>query len=329
MRRLILGVMIALYVGFGLLGLTFLAPNTFVGADHATYQRAADALWQQGNPYIGSIGLGYNYQYRYPPLLAEIWPLVGSVPVWWALLGLGTALTFYFWYTDAGWLGLLPIIMLAGAWGQTLINGNVQPIMMALLVLVPRYQRVGPVALAAATMFKLHPALGVVWYAGRRDWRGLAWYGAAVAVFLIIQAPWLGQFVTYYLTNPDASPTAYEGWGIRLFGDVPWLIVTAILAVLSYRYANSRLGWLTNLVFQLEALPRLLPTNLALLLSAPLKSRSSARSASADLQTGRTPAPAAFRKALSWGRADRNGPGSSSQASPPSGPAPTRGQESA
>ena len=275
-RRVILGVMIALYVGFGLLGLTFLAPNTFVGADHATYQRAADALWQQGNPYVGSVGLGYNYQYRYPPFLAEIWPIVGSVPVWWTLLGLGTALTFYFWYTDAGWLGLLPIIMLSGAWGQTLINGNVQPIMMALLVLVPRYERVGAVALAAATMFKLHPALGVVWYAGRRDWRGLAWYSGAVVVFLIIQAPWLGQFVTYYLTNPEASPTAYEGWGIRLFGDVPWLIVTAILAVLSYRYANSRLGWLTNLVFQLEALPRLLPTNLALLLCAPLKSRKDA-----------------------------------------------------
>ena len=136
--RIVWAVMVALYVGFGLLGLIFLAPNTFPGADHATYGRAADALWQHGDPYLGSVGLGYNFQYRYPPLLAELWPVLGWPPLWWLLLGLGTAVTFYFWYTDAGWLGLLPIIMLAGAWGQPLVNGNVQPIMMAFLVLVPR-----------------------------------------------------------------------------------------------------------------------------------------------------------------------------------------------
>jgi len=279
-RRLIWIVMVTLYVAFGFVGVIFLAPNTFPGADHATYQRASDALWQQGNPYLGSVGLGYNFQYRYPPLLAELWPVLGWPPLWWALLGLGTALTFYFWFTDAGWLGLLPIIMLAGPWGQPLVNGNVQPIMMAMLVVVPRFQRTGAVALAAATMLKLHPALGVVWFAGRRDWRGLVWYAGAVVVFLAVQAPWLSQFVSYYLTNPDASPTAYEGWGIRLFGDIPWLVVTAILAFLSYRYASGRLGWLTNLIFQLEALPRLLPTNLALLLSAPLRSRKAATKSS-------------------------------------------------
>ena len=272
-RRLIWIAMVTLYVGFGVLGLTFLAPNTFPGADHATYQRAADALWNQGNPYLGSVGLGYNYQFRYPPLLAELWPVIGWAPIWWFLLAAGTAVTFYFWYVDAGWLGLLPIIMLAGAWGQPLVNGNVQPILMGLLVIVPRFERIGPVALALGTMTKLHPVLGVVWYAGRRDWRGLAWYAGAMAALVAIQLPWMGQFIDYYLNDPNSSPVAYEGWGIRLFGDVPWIVVTAILALLSFRYARARLGWLVNLIFQLEALPRLLPTNLALLLSSPLKSR--------------------------------------------------------
>jgi Glycosyltransferase family 87 len=272
-RRLILIVMVVLYMAFGLLGVIFLAPNTFVGADHATYQRASDALWQHGDPYFGSLGYGYNFQYRYPPLLAMVWPILGWAPLWWALLGLSTAYVFYLWYRDAGWFGLLPIFMLAGAWGQPLINGNAQPILMALLAMVPYYRRAGAVALALGTMLKLHPVLGVVWYAGRRDWRALGWYAGAMAILTLIQAPWLGQFIRYYTTNPDSSPTAYEGFGLRLFGTVPWLVVTAILAIVAYWSANGRLGWFANLVFQLVALPRLIPTNLALLLSSPFRSR--------------------------------------------------------
>jgi hypothetical protein len=263
------------YVFFGLLGIMVLAPNTFVGADWATYGRAADDLWLRGDPYLNA-NVSYNFQFRYPPFLAVIWPVVGWLPVWWALLIAGTALTFYFWYRDAGWLGILPIVMLAGAWGQPLINGNVQPILIALLILVPRFTRVGAVGLAAATMLKLHPALGIVWYVGRRDWRGLRWFAGACAVLLLVQLPWADDFVRYYLNNPDSSPTLHEGWGLRLFGDAVWLGVSAVVGVLALWFAPSRFGWLVNIVFQLAAVPRLVPTYLALLLAAPLRARKDA-----------------------------------------------------
>lgn len=272
-RRILWAVMIGLYGLIGLVGILVLAPNTFVGADLAVFQQAGDDLLTHGNPYASNATAHYNFQYRYPPLLAMLIPVLGWPPLWYALLIGSTAAVFYFWYRDAGWFSLLPIVMLAGPWGQVLLNGNVQPILMLLLALVPRFARAGAVSLAAATMLKLHPALGTVWYIGRRDWRGLAWYAGAIGALLLIQAPWMGLFLDYYQTDSDASITLYRGWGLRLAGDVAWIIGAAITGILAWRFAPTRYGWMLNIVFQLAALPRLLPTNLALLLSAPLPSR--------------------------------------------------------
>ncbi len=272
-NRLLWGALIVAYAGLGVLGILVLVPNTFVGADLAVFRQAGDDLLRHGNPYASNAAAHYNFQYRYPPLLAMLIPVLGWPPLWFALLVTSTAVVFYFWYREAGWFGLLPIIMLAGPWGQPLLNGNAQPILMLLLALVPRFHRLGAVALAVATMLKLHPVLGAVWYIGRRDWRGLGWYAGAMAVLLLVQAPWLPQFIDYYRSDSDASITLYRGWGLRLAGDLPWIIGTAVTGFLAWRFAATRYGWMLNLVFQLTALPRLLPTNLALLLAAPLPSR--------------------------------------------------------
>jgi hypothetical protein len=276
-RRILWTTMIVLYALIGLLGIAVLAPNTFVGADLAVFQQAGSDLFTVGDPYASNGTAQFNFQYRYPPLLAMVIPVLGWPPLWYALLFASTAAVFYFWYRDAGWFSLLPIVMLAGPWGQPLLNGNVQPILMLLLALVPRFRRVGAVSLAVATMLKLHPALGTLWYVGRRDWRGLAWYIGAIGVLLAVQAPWMGQFLEYYQTDSDASIILYRGWGLRIAGDAAWIIGSVITGVLAWRFAPSRYGWMLNLVFQLAALPRLLPTNLALLLSAPLPSRRTAR----------------------------------------------------
>jgi hypothetical protein len=291
-RHLVLAVMLVFYGLFGLLGVAVLAPNTFIGADLETFQRAGDSLWSQGDPYAANAGQGYNFQYRYPPLLAMLMPILGWPPLWYALMVGSTLLVFYYWWKDAGWFGLLPITMLGGTWAQPLLNGNVQPALMALLAVVPRYRRAGAVALAAATMLKLHPVLGIVWYVGRRDWTALRWYVGAMAALGVVQLPWADDFVRYYLTDPDASPTEYAGWGLRLAGDVAWLIGAAVTGVLAYRFATTRYGWMLNIVFQLAALPRLIPTNLALLLSAPLPSRRS-RQRERELETQTVPTPSA------------------------------------
>jgi hypothetical protein len=122
-------------------------------------------------------------------------------------------------------------------------------------------------------MLKLHPVLGVVWYAGRRDWIALRWYALAFVALLLVQAPWLDAFVRFYMTDALASPFGEAGFGLRTIHPVLWVAGTALLGALAYRYANSRAGWLLNIGLQLVALPRLLLANLALLLVAPLRPR--------------------------------------------------------
>jgi hypothetical protein len=129
--------------------------------------------------------------------------------------------------------------------------------------------------LALATMLKLHPALAIVWYLGRREWRLLGWYLAAMAVLVVIQLPWLGAFVDFYVHDPVATESI-PGMSLRVLGTVPWLIILAAFAVAAYFLAPSRYGWLMATVLQLVALPRILLVNLALLLAAPLPRRDDA-----------------------------------------------------
>ncbi len=130
-------------------------------------------------------------------------PILGWPPLWFGLLAAATAATIWLWYRTAGLAGLLVPALLVGAWGQQLLNGNSQAIVVWLLAITPLAIRVGlahgsaavgPVALAVATMLKIHPVIGLVWFAGRRDWRAIGLYGAACAVLLLLQLPWLGDF---------------------------------------------------------------------------------------------------------------------------------------
>lgn len=265
-------ILVGLYLLFGLLGAWYLAGTTVVGGDLATYRRAGEALWTIGDPYAAGAGLGQESQYRYPPLLAMLMPLLGWPPVWFALILVATALPFYVWYRDQGPAGLLVPALLVGAWGQQLLNGNSQAIVVALMVLVPRYRTGGPVLLAVATMLKLHPVLGLAWFIGRKDWRGVAVFAGATAALLIVQAPWLGAFVHFY---SDAAATAtIPGMSLRAFGIPIWIVGIAVMTLVAIRFAGSRYGWMLATVLQLVALPRILLVNLALLLAAPLPRRS-------------------------------------------------------
>jgi hypothetical protein len=277
--------LVGLYLALGIAGAVYLAPTTVIGQDLATYQRAGDLLWSGENPYSGQADLGQENQYRYPPLLAMVIPVLGWPPLWYALLAVATAATIWLWYRTAGLAGLLVPALLVGAWGQQLLNGNSQAIVVWLLAITPLTTRYGPPALALATMLKIHPVIGLVWFAGRRDWRGIAVYGLASGVLLLIQLPWLGDFIDYYLNDPAAAETI-PGMSLRAIHPVVWIVGLVVILVVAWRYAESRYGWLLAIVAQLVALPRVLLVNLALLLAAPLPPR---RPASA---TSSSPAPA-------------------------------------
>jgi hypothetical protein len=261
--------LVVLYLGLGLAGAWYLADTTSVGADLDTYHRAAHDLWTTGDPYASAGSVPEDYRYRYPPLLAIVTPVLGWPPLWYALLAVATIVPMVVAVRVAGPAGLLPVALLVGAWGQQLLNGNAQALVVALLVVVPFVGAWGGVALAFATMLKLHPALAIVWYVGRREWRPLAWYVAAMVLLALVQLPWVEPMIRFYLTDPVATETI-PGMSLRAIGLVPWIVGTTVVALAAVWFARSRYGWLLATVFQLVALPRVLLVNLALLLAAPL-----------------------------------------------------------
>ena len=273
--------LVGLYLVLGLAGAIYLAPTTVIGQDLATYQRAGERLWSSENPYAGQSDLGQESQYRYPPLLAMVIPVLGWPPLWYSLLAVATAATIWLWYRTAGLAGLLVPALLVGAWGQQLLNGNSQAIVVWLLAITPLFARVGPAALALATMLKIHPVIGVVWFAGTRNWRAMGLYGLACAALLLVQLPWLDDFVRYYLTDPAAAETI-PGMSLRAIHPVVWAVGFIVVLGLAWRYAGTRYGWLLATVAQLVALPRVLLVNLALLLAAPLQPRERASATSSS-----------------------------------------------
>jgi len=272
---------LTLYGAAGLAMAWLLADSTAIGADLGTYQRAATDLWEHGDPYRSAAEVTEDFRYRYPPLLAMLRPLVELPVVWFAIIAACTAYPIWLAIRERGWVGILPALLLIGPWGQQLLNGNAQAIVIALLAIVPLHRRAGAVGLAVATMLKLHPALGIIWYLGRREWSSLRWFTGATIVLLLIQAPWLEDFVRYYLTDGTATSTV-PGLSLRAFGFPVWIAGIAVFSVLAYRYANGRWGWLLNVILQLVALPRVLLVNVALLLAAPLPRPANRRRTSPD-----------------------------------------------
>lgn len=259
----------ALYLVLGILGAWYLAGSTSPGADLATYQRAGDALWSTGDPYAGAASVPEDYRYRYPPLLAMLIPVLGWPPLWFTLIAIATVIPMVVGYRVSGPAGLLPVALLVGAWGQQLINGNAQAFVVALLVVVPFAGRWGAAGLAVATMLKLHPALAVAWYLGRREWWNLVTFIVALGILALIQLPWLPSFIAFYLTDPTATE-AIPGMSLRALGPVVWIVGTLAFGAAALWFARTRYGWLLATLFQLAALPRILLVNLALLLAAPL-----------------------------------------------------------
>ena len=279
-------ILVGLYLLFGVLGALYLWGSTAPGADHGTYARAAEDLWAGRDPYAQAALYPEDYRYRYPPLLAMVFPVVGWPPLWFGLVAAATAVPMYVAWRQAGPVGLLPVALLVGAWTQQLFNGNAQAFVVALLAIVPFAGVGGAMGLALATMLKLHPALAIVWYVGRGEWRLLAWYLAALAALTAAQLPWLDEFVRFYLNDPAATVTI-PGMSVRVLGTIPWLVIVGIMAIAALALARTRYGWLAATVLQLVALPRVLLVNLALLLAAPLPRRDA---------TAARPAPPAIRE---------------------------------
>jgi hypothetical protein len=258
------------WIGYALIGLGLLwvasvtVPPLVWGNDLAPYRTAGNDLWTIGDPYVTALSQPEEVQYRYPPLLAMAMPLIGWPPIWYGLLIVALATPFWYGIREGNWPVLLAVapLMLFSFPG-----GNAQLLIVALLVLVPRHARAGPIALAVATWIKVWPVLALVWFIGRRDWRGLTYFALAMFGLGVVQAPWLLNWIHYWLA-PQASYTV-SGIALRvLFGDAAWLVIAGVNAAAAIIWAKHRLGWSLSIWLLLTALPRIFVPSLTILAAA-------------------------------------------------------------
>lgn len=162
--------------------------DPYIGYDaHAYWQAAA-----LDHPYASTIGGGFDaagglYEYKYPPVLAQVLAPVHLLP-WPVFFGLWTLLLYG------------TVLWLAGRWAYLVILfppvlgelwlGNVNLLIGAAVVLGFRSGS----AWAFPILTKLTPGIGLLWFAVRREWRplGLAiLVTGAIALVSFILAPGL------------------------------------------------------------------------------------------------------------------------------------------
>jgi hypothetical protein len=250
-RRELLATIIVALVGAWLTYLLWPA-NLSPAADFETYDRGGRFLYSAGNPYAANAGIFFEHHYRYPPLLAMTMPVLKYM--WFPLCVAAWAYVLWERWRAAKWVGMLLPLLLVGVLVQQVVVGNASAIMVAALIAVPVHRRAGAVGLAVASWLKLYPALGLLWYVGRRDWEALRWFAVTFVVLGLVQTPWLAEFVRYSLSDAAWVSAQYS---LRALGPVVWIGATAVLACVTILKARSELGWLYALITMLAAIPRL------------------------------------------------------------------------
>lgn len=195
-RRIVVWLGISLlWIGVLAIIYVMIAYGRWSVVDFKTYYDAATALRDGGSPYLVSP----NAPYRYPPIVAQLlMPLTAfSFPVaafiWCALNLLATVGTIRllsrFTPPRERWaLWLIPPLF--WAFLEAAVVGQVTIILMALIALAwaarkTERPRLAGALLALAAWIKLFPALLILYFAWKRDWR-VVWGAAAAGLALLL-----------------------------------------------------------------------------------------------------------------------------------------------
>jgi hypothetical protein len=221
--------------------------------------------------------------YRYPPLLAIVFrplallPFEAAALIWELLLVAATAATL--WRIGPGRTTWMVLGMLAMPVLWTLAIGQAQALVTMLLAFG------SPFGVALAGHLKLTPWLAGAYWAGRREWRSVGWLAGWTAAIGALQ----------FVLAPEAAIDFLQFPSLAQVGDVNslspyavspllWAVFVALGAVLAWRLAHTRWGWIAAVALTVFASPRLLGyqlSSLAAALGGPRQARSAAAEAEA------------------------------------------------
>ena len=231
--------------------------------------------------------------YPYPPLLAILFrplallPFEAAAAIWEIVIIASFVLTVW-------WIGprrretwlALGMLALPIAWCISI--GQAQ-------VVLTMFTAIGaPWSIALAANIKLFPAAIVLWWIGRRDWRNVGRFAAALAVLALLQLILAPQASLDYLTAISLKQVGeIRNLSPYVVSPLLWggLVVVGVGVVL--RLAPTRWGWAAAVTLSVVGTPRLLVymfmTFLAVL-AAPGRRRSPQPSHGGDM-AHETPLP--------------------------------------
>ena len=245
--------------------------DPYVGYDAHAYWTAA-AL---DDPYASTIAGGFGgqgglYEYKYPPVLAQLLFPVHWIP-WPIFLGAWTALLLLCLSLVTGRL-LLFALFLPPVLGELWL-GNVNLLIGVAIVVGFRW----PAAWAFVILTKITPGIGLLWFAVRREWRALGIAMGATAViaaasYLLAPDLWAdfavamrtqldpalgsaGQAIPLALPGRLVAASVLVAWGAR--SNRRWVVPVAAAIAVPFT-------WWNILTIALAAIP------LALTRAAPL-----------------------------------------------------------
>jgi Glycosyltransferase family 87 len=210
-----------------------------MGAGHDSY-----AYWWawHHHPMYG-IAPGHFAAFLYSPLFAQvIWPLAHLPwPAFFWIWTVGEFTVFVWLLWPLHWRNRIPLLCLCV---PEVIGGNVWPLLA--VVLVFGFRR--PSLWAAALLVKVTSAMGLVWFAWRREWRPLSRALVASAGLIAVSAAisphlWTAWIHLLIHGGSASTPEFKEAVSIPLAARLP-----VAVALAAYGARKSRVGFLAAAV---------------------------------------------------------------------------------
>lgn len=252
---------LALLLALMAYALTTYALSREFGSDVAAYWGAAERI-RTGEPlYVPGVANASDL-YRYAPWFAYAWVPLTFLPrdlvtIAWVVLMLAAAIASTLPLLRHGLAGTAGFALFAPLQVQGAMFGNVQPLLVLMLMWGVE-RRSGPLWIAVAASMKAVPLLLALVYAGRGEW-----LRAALALLLtgVLVAPAFLFDLTGYSTQPGPG-----NMSLISVSSILYVVVAVLMSALALIAARSPYRWVAGALAMMSALPRFLTYEISFLL---------------------------------------------------------------